>query len=1115
LKSHCLKPSLIVALAAAGAILLSQSAAALPNTSDTRMLSEPAVSARNIAFMYAGDLWLANLDGGNPRRLTSDLGDKSNPVFSPDGKQIAYSAIVDGNADVYVLPVEGGIPKRLTYHPGADLAQGFAPDGKSVLFTSPRAAFNNRYRKLYTVPVNGGVETELEIPNAARAAYSPDGKRVAYNPFSPAFLQWKHYRGGTNSILWLYSFGDKTVEKIPQPATRANDVDPVWMGDTVYFRSDRNGEFNLYAYDLKARAVRQLTSHTDFPVLNIAAAGNTLVYEQAGYLHSVDLASGQAHKLTIGVSADLGLSRPRWMRGPKYIRNASISPSGARVAFEFRGEIVTIPADKGDVRNLTQTASAHERNPAWSPDGRSVAYFSDESGEYALHVRAQDGKGEVKKFKLNGAGYYDNAVWSPDCKKIAYTDNAWSMYVLDLASGSTKKVATEPLYGVNKTLRADWAPDSRWLAYTLNSMTYTRTAYIYSLEQNKSYAVTDGLSDVANPVFDQSGKYLYFFASTNAGPSNNWFSQQNEDNLVTRTLWMAVLRRDLPSPLIKESDEEKGAPSVKEPPPVAEKKDAAKPEANEPPKIDPKTGRDDPKVALLPVAPVTIDFDGIENRIIDLPVPAAQVSDLEAGAAGQIFFLREADGKKAVQRFDLKDRKTETLVPEADEFEVSADGKKLLYRLKENWTMGSATGKALAAGEGRIKVDAIEVRAEPRAEWTQIFNEAWRINRDYFYDPGMHGVDWNAMRTKYAAFLPELSSRADLNRVIQWMCSELAVGHHRGGGGDNFIESRAVPGGLLGADYEIANGHYRFKKVYGGLNWNPTLRAPLTEPGLNVKAGEYLLAVESRPLLPPTNLYSAFENTANKAIDITVGPNPDGSKSRTITVVPVASEDALRNRDWIEGNIRKVNAATNGRVAYVYVPNTATLGHTYFKRYFFPQADKDAIIIDERFNGGGSVADYYIEILQKQEIAWWSMRYGADMKTPSASIQGPRAMLIDETAGSGGDLLPWMFRKNEMGPLIGKRTWGGLVGILGFPMLLDGGTITAPNLAFWTRDNGWGVENEGVAPDIEVEQTPAQVIAGHDPQLEMAIEVIKAELAKNPPRRPVHPAFPVKNQPAR
>ncbi|WP_343731108.1 PDZ domain-containing protein [Duganella sp.] len=1096
----------VSARALAGVLLalgVTAPALALPSTSDTRMLTEPALSAQHLAFIYAGDVWLANADGSAPRRLTSDPGEKSNPIFSPDGKLIAYSAQVDGNTDVYLLPVEGGVPRRLTWHPGADVAQAFTPDGKAVMFTSPRAAFNNRFRKLFTVPVGGGVETQLEVPNAARAAWSPDGKQIVYNPFSAAFMQWKHYRGGTHSILWLFNRGGQSVLQIPQPAGGSNDVDPVWIGDTIYFRSDRDGEFNLYAYDVKTRLVSALTRHSDFPVLNVSASGNRIVYEQAGYLHALDLASGQAHKLTIGVNADLGLSRPRWVSGAKYIRNASISPSGARVAYEFRGEIVTIPADKGDVRNLTQTPAAHERSPAWSPDGRSVAYFSDESGEYMLHIRSQDGKGEPRKYKLTGAGFYDNPVWSPDSKKLAYTDNAWTLYVLDVASGVIKKIASEPLYGVNKTLQAAWAPDSRWIAYALNSMTYTRSAYIYSLEQNKSWQVTDGLSDVVEPVFDKSGKYLYFFASTNAGPSNNWFSQQNEDNRVTRTIWMATLRRDLPSPLIKESDEEKGA-AAQQPAPVAA---AAKPEA---PKVDPKTGRDDPKVTVAPVGPISIDFDGIETRIVDLPIPAAELSELQAGEAGQIFFLRQNDGKNAIQRFDLKDRKAETLLAEADQYEVSSDGKKLLYRVKEAWAMGSATAKTLTPGEGKVKVEAIEVRAEPRAEWAQIFNEAWRINRDYFYDPGMHGADWNKMRAKYAQFLPELSSRADLNRLIQWLCSELGVGHHRGGGGDFFTDAKPVPGGLLGADYEISEGRYRFKKIYGGLNWNPALRAPLTEPGLNVKAGEYLLAVDGKPLLAQTNLYSAFENTANKAIDITVGPNADGSKSRTITVVPVAAEDALRNRDWIEGNIRKVNAATGGRVAYVYVPNTATLGHTYFKRYFFPQADKDAVIVDERFNGGGSVADYYLEILQKKEIAWWTMRYGADMKTPSASIQGPRAMLIDETAGSGGDLLPWMFRQNKMGPLIGKRTWGGLVGILGFPVLLDGGTITAPNLAFWTRDKGWGVENEGVAPDIEVDQNPADVIAGRDPQLEKAIEVIKAELAKNPPVRPVHPAFPNK-----
>ena len=433
--------------------------------------------------------------------------------------------------------------------------------------------------------------------------------------------------------------------------------------------------------------------------------------------------------------------------------------------------------------------------------------------------------------------------------------------------------------------------------------------------------------------------------------------------------------------------------------------------------------------------------------------------------------------------------------------------------MKDTWAIASASDKKIEPKEGKdgkVRIEGIEVRVDPRSEWPRMFEEAWRINRDYFYDPNMHGVDWKAMREKYAQFLPHAAVRADVTRIIQWMCSELSVGHHRGGGGDTLAEVRTVPGGLLGADYTIENGRYRFAKVYGGLNWNPELRSPLTEPGVNVKAGEYLLAVGGRDVKPPANLYSFFENTSGKLLEITVGPNPDGKGSRTVSVVPVATELALRNRDWVEGNLRKVDAATGGRVAYVYVPNTATLGYTYFTRYFYPQSYKEAVILDERFNGGGSVADYYIDVLQKKLIAWWAMRYGPDMKTPSASIQGPKVMIADETAGSGGDLLPWMFRRFQVGPIIGQRTWGGLVGVLGFPELMDGATITAPNLAIWDAEHGWVVENEGVPPDIEVEQTPADVIAGRDPQLERAIAIVMEDLKKSPPAAPKRPAYPVK-----
>ncbi|MDH7512911.1 MAG: PDZ domain-containing protein [Clostridiales bacterium] len=1081
------------------------------DTKDTVFLSQPALSATAIAFAYAGDLWTADTDGKNPRKLTSDLGLESNPVFSPDGKWIAFSAQYEGNTDVYILSAEGGIPRRLTWHPYPDMVQGFTPDGKSVLFTSARYAFTRAWNHLFTVPVEGGFPEQLEIPYVFRAAYSPDGTRIAYNPLADAFVQWKNYRGGQASTILIYNRRDHSVEEIPQPEGRSNDVNPMWIGDKIYFRSDRNGEFNLFSYDTKTKRIQQLTRHEDFPIVSASCGAGKIIYEQGGYLHIFDPQAQKSSRLTIGVAADLLEIRERFVKGARYIRNASISPTGARAVFEFRGEIITLPAEKGDFRNITLTPGVHERSPAWSPDGKAIAYFSDESGEYELHVRSQDGKGEVKKYKLSGAGFYDAPVWSPDSQKISYADNSWSLYWIDLKTGVSKKIGSEYLYGPTRirSVYSSWAPDSRWIVYTLNTQAYIQKVYVYSLEKDKSFAVTDGLSEVSEPVFDPGGKYLYFFSSTDAGPVKQWFDMSNADMTLTNSLYMAVLKKDLPNPLAKESDEEKGI--------IEEKANKEKAREEKAAQVG-KEAKTEPAPAKKKEEAVSIDFEGINQRIVAIPVSAGSYRNLQVGESGHVYYLEYppraisafgpgAEGAK-LHKFDLKTRKDEIVMEGINGYILSADKKKMLYVSRETWGIVALSGK-IQSGQGKINVDSIEVKINPRVEWPQIFHEAWRINRDYFYDPNMHGCNWKAMKEKYAEFLPHLSCRSDLNRLIQWMCSELAVGHHRVGGGDSFAEPKSVPVGLLGADYEIANGRYRFKKVYGGLNWNPELRSPLTEPGVDVKAGEYLLAVNGKDLRPPVNLFSALENTAEKIIEITVGPAPDGTGSRTVEVVPIANEAALRNRDWVEGNLRKVEEATGGRVAYVYVPNTSTLGHVYFKRYFFPQAHKDAIIVDERHNGGGQVADYYIDHLRKPYISMWAMRYGADLKTPSASIQGPKVMLINETAGSGGDLLPWMFRKFGLGPLIGKRTWGGLVGTLGFPVLMDGGVVTAPNLAIWTED-GWVVENEGVPPDIEVEITPADMIAGRDPQLEKAIEVVMDLLKKNPPPKLRRPPFPVR-----
>ena len=1094
-------------------LLFLASQAAAIDVTDTRLLQKPAVSAERIAFSYANDLWTAASDGSGVRQLTSHPGIESGPSFSPDGRWIAFTGRYDGNTDVFVVPAEGGTPRRLTHHPGNDTALGFTPDSKAVLFASPREVYTARYQQLFTVPIEGGVPTKLPIPNASKAAISEDGRTIAYLPLYEAFNQWKNYRGGTAARLLLFDVKSHATVQVPQPAGRCNDTDPAWLSGKLYFRSDRDGEFNLYSYDPSSKAVTRLTRHEDFPVLSVSAGGGRIAYEQAGYLHLFDPKAGQARRLKIGVAADLLELRPRFVKGAKYVRGTSLSPTGARVALDFRGDIVTVPREKGDDRNLTRSASANDRFPAWSPDGQTIAYFSDQGGEYALYLETQDGKQAPRKLELKGAGFYDDPRWSPDGKKLSFADNSRALYVLDVASGAQTKIDADPIYGPVRTLHHAWSPDSQWLAYTRNNPTFINQVWMYSLAEKKSRPVTDGLSDARRPVFDKSGKYLYFLVSTDAGPVQDWFSMANADMAASQSIYLAVLQKDTPSPLAKESDEEgvkkdepkKEGPLQKE----AEQEETKTAEAKA---ADAKTA----KPAAKPVV-VTVDWDGLQNRILAMPPKAGGYLDLQVGAAGQLFYRREPQaargGDAALLRYDLDKRKEDTLLEKADAFEISRDGKRVLLRQGTNWHLCDLPlperPAQIALDKFKLPIDQLQVKADPATEWRQILHEAWRINRDYFYDPGMHGADWRAMEKKYAAFLPDVAVRQDLNRVMQWMFSELAVGHHNVGGGDSLADTDTIPGGLLGADYEVANGRYRIKKVYGGLNWNPELRSPLTEPGADVRAGEYVLAVEGAELRPPEDIFARFERTAGRIVEITVGPNADGSGSRTLKVVPIENEQALRNRDWVEGNLKKVTERTKGRVAYVYVPNTSTLGHTYFKRYFYPQSDREAIIVDERHNGGGSVADYYIDILRRPLISFWAMRYGMDLKTPIAGIHGPKVMLIDETAGSGGDLLPWMFRQQKLGPLVGKRTWGGLVGILGFPVLLDGGAVTAPNLAIWNED-GFIVENVGVPPDVEVEQTPADVIAGRDPQLDKAIEIAMRELEKSPPRTPKRPAFPVR-----
>jgi tricorn protease len=1012
------------------------------------LLWQPTISKNAIVFIYAEDLWIANRDGSYPRRITVSEGSESNPVFSPDGSMIAFTGQYDGNTDVFMVPAAGGVPKRLTWHPGADLVRDFSPDGKRILFASQRNVFTTRYHQLFTVDINSGAEQQLPIPNAFWASYSPDGNSIAYTTIADAFEQWKHYRGGTMSRIWLYDTKSHKVVEIPKPKGGSNDTKPVWKGSKVYFRSDRDGEFNLYSYDVAAKSVSALTKNKDFPVSSLEGSGDGIIYAQAGYLHMYNPTNNNTSKIKVGIAADLLDQRERFVKGDQYIRSAKISPTGTRIVINYRGDILTLPAQKGDVFNLTNTTGVHENQPAWSPNGKSIAYFSDASGEYELHIKNQDGTGETQVIKPGGAGFYSNIHWSPDSKKIAFVDNGRTLYVTDIASGRTTKIAQDENYipGAYRDLFGSWSSDANHIAYTTIAQTNFQRAYVYSLSENKSYAVSDGYSNVTEPTFDPSGKYIYMLASTDAGPVVNWFDQSSNDMEQTNAIYLVTLQKNVISPFAKENEVE----------PVT---DTANSKA--PYKADSNRTK------------LRIDWDGIQNRIVAFPLPVGRYRSLSSVKEGELFYIADAPHNSSpatLNLFTFKKRKSENLMP-ADNYSIAAKGEKTLFTTGGKWGI-VATGQK-PTPESMINTSSIQVKINPKEEWKNIFDEAWRVNRDYFYDPAMHGTNWAAMKKKYEVMLPDVASTNDLYRVMQWMFREVAVGHHRfNATGDRRVNPDIVPGGLLGADYETNNNRYRIKKIYGGLNWTPSLRSPLTEPGVIVNVGDYILKVNGADVTADKNFYSYFENTAEKIVTLTVASSADGANSRTVKVVPVCNEVALRNRDWVEGNMRKVTEATNGQVAYVYVPNTGGGGHEYFKRYFFPQANKAGIIIDERFNGGGQLADYYIDILKRPLQSYWRYRYGKDQKAPNASIQGPKVMLVDETAGSGGDYLPYLFRKEKLGTIVGKTTWGGLVGVLGYPTLLDGGQVTAPNLAFYD-EKGFGIENEGTPPDIEVEQWPA------------------------------------------
>jgi tricorn protease len=1076
----------------------------------TRMLRSPSVSARHIAFAHAGNIWVVERGGGNARRLTSFAGEAQNPKLSPDGALVAFSAQYAGNVDVYVVPVEGGEPKRLTYHPGPDVVQGWTPDGKEIVFASGRnTAAPTGVPRFYLVSSTGGPETPMPMPRAYQGKISPDGRRIAYRMNNSWDEERRNYRGGQNRPIWIEDL--TTHEVVSPPWQDSKEMDPAWVGSVVYFLSDRDGVSNVWSYEPATKALKQVTAFKDYDVktLDASTSANAVVFEQGGWVHELDPATGREHTVAITANGDYPWMMPQWKDVTTRVASMALSPTGKRAVVEARGEVFTIPAEKGDARNLTNSSAAADRDPSWSPDGKWISYFSDASGEYQLVIASQDGSTR-RAIPLAEPSHYYTPEWSPDAKRILFHDTHLRLWVLDVASGKATHVDTDPYMMPDRSLSPRFSPDGRWIAYSRRLPSMFRAIFVYDVQTGQKHQLTNGLADATSPAWDASGKYLWFLASTNFGLNSGWLDMTSYDHPVTSALYMAVLRKGEASPLLPESDEERAAAAASAIMPTPAVRDTAR--APSAPGDTSVTRTPPPRNA------VAIDFDGIAQRTLAVSgVAQRNYGDLRAGPAGTVYWVEsvpqtgttEATGPAGgvLHRYLLKERKATAFASNVADYTVSADGKKLLYR-----TPGPQGGLFLVDADkappaplaGKLAMQ-LRTLVDPRAEFAQIFNEGWRNQRDYIYVKNLQGTDWPAMKKVYGALLPSVNHRADLNYLLDMMGAEIAIGHSFVRGGD-IPEVQPSTAGLLGADFIVQDGRYRFTRVYDAESWNPELRAPLAAPGVEVRAGEYLLAVNGVELAGTDNVYRLLDGTANRQTVLTVSPRPSMAGARQVTVVPVPNDQGLRTRAWVERNRRIVDSLSHGTLAYVYVPSTAGPGYVSFNRYYFAQQDRKGAVIDERYNSGGSAADYIIDLLQRDFDGYFNNPVGEryPFTSPAAGIWGPKVMIINEMAGSGGDLMPYMFQHRKVGPLVGKRTWGGLVGTWDTPAFVDGGVMIAPRGGFFTRNNTWAVENEGTSPDIDVENWPKEVIAGHDPQLERAVAQAMTLQAAHPVVRATH-----------
>lgn len=1102
---------------AAALLLLPALATAQSQPSETRLLRFPDIHGDSIAFVYGGDIWLASAQGGAARRLTSDRGDEVFPKFSPDGRWIAYTGQSTGSRQVFVISVEGGTPKQLTFRNdvGPIPPRGgydnqvidWTPDGKQVAFLAHRVPWSNRIARPYLVAATGGLEKPMPLKESSVGTFSPDGSRFAFEPVMNEFRTWKRYYGGRASDVWIYDLKSGAAERITD--SPAIDQQPVWVGNDIVFASNRDGVINLFRYDAMTRTPKKITNHDVFDVLWPSSDGRRIVYENGGWIYLLDPSTGKTGKVSIRVEGDLPQTLPYFKNVTEDVDAMAISPTGKRALLTARGDIFSVPAEKGEIRNLTNTPGVREVAGTWSPDGRWVAYLSDRTGEYEVWVRPGDGSGEERQVTKDGKIWRFFPIWSPDSKKLAYSDKNRKLFWLDVANGK----ATE----ADQSKRGDildykWSPDSRYLAYTKNGENQFASIWIYSLDEGKARQLTSDLTAEAEPTWSPDGRYLYFLSNRDY---NLTFSGFEFDYVYTNPtrVYVGVLSKEGPALFLPESDEEEPAKDV----PTTLVQDDMKKDAKKKAKqAGPDDVADEGKGDAAKKSPVRvkIDFDGFEQRVRAIPGPAGNYQNLAANGDAVFYrFNAGQNGPLALKMYDLKKREEGTVVERVGGYELSADGKKILYRQGQE-TYGVIDARpGQKGGDGQIDLEKLTMKIEPRAEWGQMYTDAWRSFRDWFYDPALHGVDWNGMRARYGELVPYIATRSDLDFILGELGGEISAGHVYVEVG-NAPGPERVEGGLLGAELQAdASGYVKVAHIYPGENWHPDFRSPLTEPGVHVEEGEYILAIDGQPTNKAENVYRLLEDKANRVITLLVNGKPELKGAREERVRPVTTEQNLLYLDWVLATRAKVEKASNGRIGYIHLPNTAVEGNRELFKYFYPLANKEALILDDRYNGGGFIPDRMIALLSRPVLSYWVTRDGQPGSTPAFANNGPKVALINGQAGSGGDAFPYYFKKLGLGPLIGTRTWGGLIGLSGSPNLIDGGLLSVPTFRVLTTEGQWGIENEGVAPDIEVIDRPDAFAKDQDPTLEKGIEVLLEALKQNPPKKVTVPPIPTGGKP--